>query len=335
MPLDLLFPDLLLAHDAPAALREVRLPALEKWLARADAEVSPSRGAIGALGALFGVAAPAPVAAISLAGETGRRPEGHWLRADPVHLRIDHDYVRLHDASILEVTRAEADALIAELQAHFAPDALEFQAPAPDRWYVKVPAEEEPRTTALADAFGRDVFGMLPQGSGRINWRGAITEAQMVMSGHEVNTLREEAAQPAINSIWLWGEGAAPAALEKRYSLVYSGDPYARGLGMLSGAEVRPLAARLADLDLMRESDSALVVIDTLTAPLHRVDIAGWQRHAAQLEEDWFANLRDAIQRFGEVRIILPADRETRVVALTPAARWRWFRRRLPLSAHA
>ena len=36
MPLDLLVPDLLPPPDAPAAMRDARLPALEKWLGRAD-----------------------------------------------------------------------------------------------------------------------------------------------------------------------------------------------------------------------------------------------------------------------------------------------------------
>lgn len=335
MPLDLLVPDLLLPSDAPAALREVRLPALERWMARADEARSPSRGMAGALGTLFGVAAPAPVAAISLAGERGGAAPGAWMRADPVHLRIDHDYVRLHDASILEVTREEAAALVGALQAHFAGDALEFHAVAPDRWYVRVPEGELPRTTALHDANGRDMFGLLPQGGGRINWRSAITEAQMVMSTHEVNAAREASGKPTINSVWFWGEGAAPA-IEKRYALVQSDEPFSRGLAALSGAEVRPLAAKLADVDLVRGGDSALVVLDALTAPLNRGDEAEWRSRAERLDADWFAALGDAIQRFGEVRVVLPGEKETRVATLTPRwPRWRWFRARKPLSAHA
>ena len=45
--------------------------------------------------------------------------------------------------------------------------------------------------------------------------------------------------------------------------------------------------------------------------------------------------LGNAIERFDAVRLILPADRDTRVATLTPAARWRWFRSRKPLATHA
>ena len=335
MPLDLLVADLLLPHDAPAPLRAMRLPALEKWLARADHEKSPSRGVTQALGSLFGVPSPAPVAAVSLAGERRGAVTGQWLRADPVHLRIDHDYLKLHDASVLDVTREEAAALVATLQSHFAQDGLAFEALHPDRWYVRVPEGEVPKTTPLAEAFGRDVFGLLPEGSGRIRWKSAITEAQMVLGSHAVNVQREAAGKLAINSVWFWGEGAAPPRVEKRYALVYADDAFARGLGALSGADVRPLAVKLSDIDLVRDGDAALAVIDTLTPALHRGDAAAWQGLAETMDARWFHELGEAIGRFGEVRLILPTERETRVASLTRSSHWRWFRARKPLAAHA
>src|ERR1700760_1653902 len=102
MPLDLLVPDLLPPADAPAALRGVRLPHLERWLARGDVERGKATSATEGLASAFGVALPAPVAAVSAAGE-GLEGEGAWLRADPVHLRVDRDTVTLHDASILRL----------------------------------------------------------------------------------------------------------------------------------------------------------------------------------------------------------------------------------------
>jgi hypothetical protein len=334
MPLDLLVPDLLLPPDAPAAMRELRLPALEKWLVRADIERAPPGDAAAWLASRFAIPRPVPVAAISLAGE--RDPSsGGWLRADPVHLRVDRDGVILHDASILGVKRDEADALAAALQAHFRADDLEFHAPAPDRWYVRVPEGELPATTPLAAARGRDVFGMLPHGSGRINWRSAITEAQMILGSHEVNVKRERAGLPIINSIWFWGEGKLPPRVESPYSEMHVEDAFARGLARLSQAAVRKPPSALTDVDLVRAQDSVLVVLDALTSPLHRVETPAWRNAAQALDERWFRELGDAIARFDRVRIILPSENATRVANLTAAARHRWFRRRKPLAAHA
>ncbi|MGZ5073258.1 MAG: hypothetical protein ACXWBL_08985 [Usitatibacter sp.] len=334
MPLDLLVPDLLLPPDAPASLRELRLPALERWLARADIESFSDQGPGGWLAAAHGLDSRAPVAAISLAGEGDANP-GAWLRADPVHLRIDHDALMLHDASILDVQKHEAVALIDALQRHFRGDGLEFHAPSPERWYVRASAEDLPATTPLWKAFGRNVFGLLPHGNGAFNWESALTEAQMVLSSHEVNQAREAGGKPSINSVWFWGEGVQPRDVARRYAAVHSNDAFARGLGALTGADVRPLPGGIADIDLAGQGERVLAFIDTLSAPLHRADLAAWSAHAQALEERWFAKLGEAQARFGEVRVILPFERGTRVAKLGPAARWRFFRARVPLAAHA
>ena len=338
MPLDLLVPDLLLPADTPAAMRELRLPALERWLARADVERGAAKSAMECLASAYGLAAPVAVGAISLAGESPPprpSPKGEGvLRADPVHMRVARDSLTLHDASILDVTREEADALVAALQSLFAPD-IELHAPAPDRWYARVAAAELPVTTPLATARGRNVFGMLPAGKGRINWRSAITEAQMVLSGHEVNVKREAAGLPMVNSVWFWGEGVAPAALAKPYSDIHAKDAFTAGLAALSGARLHGVPRGIAGIDLVGEDETALVVLDDLTQPLHRVDVAGWRSRADAMDDAWFRDLGDAIARFERVRLVLPSEKGSRIATLTPAARRRWFRRRKPLATHA
>jgi hypothetical protein len=251
-----------------------------------------------------------------------------------VHLRVERDSLTLHDAAVLDVTREEADALAATLQALFAPD-LEFHVAAPDRWYVRVAAAELPVTTPLASARGRNVYGLLPTGRGRINWRSAITEAQMVMSSHEVNAKRDAAGLPIVNSVWFWGEGVAPAALARPYSHIHGNDVFAAGLAVLSGARRHGVPSGVAGIDLVGANDSALVVLDDLTRPLHRVDVAAWAARADAMDLAWFAHLGDAIERFERVRLVLPSEKGCRVALLTSAARRRWFRRRKPLAAHA
>jgi hypothetical protein len=334
MPLDLLVPDLLLPPDAPAPLREARLPGLEKWLARADVTRSTAIGAERWLAERYALEHPPPVAAVALAGEDALHP-GEWVRADPVHLRIDGDSVVVHDASILGVRRDEADALVAALREFFAQDGLRFHAPRPDRWYVEVPRGELPATVPLEEARGRNAFGLLPSGGKTINWRSAITEAQMVLSQHEVNRRREEAGEPQVNSVWFWGEGRAPESVARRYDAVHAQDPFPRGLGRLSGASVAPPPSSIGDLDLIGAAQSALVVLDALSAPLHRAALDAWTAAAASLDERWFRGLGEAIDRFGSVRVVLPRVEDTLIATLGRSARRRWLRRAKPLASHA
>jgi hypothetical protein len=332
MPLDIVIPDLLPASDAPPAMRAVRLPHLERWLARADTIAAASiEGSHGWIAAEHGLAHSVPFAAIALAGE-GIETEGEWLRADPVHLRIDRDYVVLHDAAVLDLTTSESASLVATLGEHFASDGLEFQAVSPERWYVRVPAGESPTTVPLERAFGRNVFGMLPRGTGRINWPSALTEAQMTMSTHEVNT-RRAPSKLAANSVWFWGEGPRPANLARRYGIIHAADPVSLGIARLSGAQARALPDGISELtDAGR---STLVVLGTLSRALRRSDEAAWLAAAADADRHWFEDLGAAIARFGSVRIVLPAQGRTRVATLTASSRWRWFRGRKPLAEHA
>jgi hypothetical protein len=310
MPLDLLVPDLLLPPDATSAFPHPRLRSVERWLARADVAREPPRTATAWLGNAYGLD-PLPAAALE------RQMPGSWMRADPVHLRIEGDAVRLHDAAALEIEMDEARVLVSALQSHFAPDGLRFDAQAPGRWYVRLADGEAPATTPLDDVVGRNVFGLLPADA---KWRNALTEAQMILSGHDVNARREAHGKPAINSVWFWGAGALPPAAAKPYATVYADDALARGLGAWSGASVRALPEGIDALDLERESETALVMLP---------------RVAVELDERWFGPLGKAIERFDRVRLILPSRTDTLVATLTPSARWRWFRGTKPLSAYA
>jgi hypothetical protein len=247
---------------------------------------------------------------------------------------VDQDAVALHGPAVLDVRSDEAASLVAQLQSMFATDGLEFLAPVADRWYVRVPEGELPRTTSLEDALGRNVFGLLPRGTGRINWPSAITETQMAFSTHAVNAARESEGRLAINGVWFWGEGALPASVASPYALIYASDPFALGLGRLSGTRSVALPASLKGVDAVRERESVLVVLDPLAFALQRGDAAQWTRAANDLEEGWFMALAEAIDRFEKVRLIFPGMRHTRVATLTAASRWRFFRTRKPLASH-
>jgi hypothetical protein len=332
MPLDIVVPNLLPSPDAPPAMRSARLPNLERWLARAELTEAPVDGSHGWIAAEHGLADPIPFAALSLAGE-GIDTPGEWIRADPVHMRVDRDDVVLHDPSVLELDTDETASLVAALQRHYSPDGLEFQAVSPERWYVRVPRGESPTTVPIERAYGRNVFGMLPRGRGRINWPSALTESQMVLSEHAVNT-RRAPSKLAANSVWFWGEGARPADLPLRYGVVYAMDSLSLGIARISGTEARPLPASLDEIAPSKRGPS-LVVVGSLVPWVRRADALAWLAAAVDVDGRWLDGLGDAIARHGVVRIVLPGEGHTRIATLTASSRWRWFRRRKPVAAYA
>ena len=322
LSLDLLVPGLFPPHGAPESMRALRLPALEAALADAAVERQPARGADAWLAGAFEVPQPVPHAAICLAGE-GLPREGAWLHADPVHLAIGQDAVALRDASSLGVTREEANDFVAALQAHFEPDGLVFLSPAPDRWYVRVPADEVPATTPLAAALGRNIFGLLPRGGGRINWPAALTEAQMLLTSHPANQRREAARLSAVNAVWFWGEGAAPARVGRPYHAIVGGDAFVRGLARLSGA-----GGAL-------EGERVLVVLDAADRSLRSGDGGAWAEALRVMEAEWFARLGELARAHGTVRLLAPGDEGTRAFTFRARRRWRLFSRPRPFAEHA
>jgi hypothetical protein len=252
-----------------------------------------------------------------------------------VHLRIAGDALTLHDAAALELGRDEAEALVAALADHFAIDGLRFIAAAPHRWYVRVPEGEVPKTTPLDDAIGRNIFGLLPEGGGRINWGAAITEAQMVLSAHPANAAREASGKPPINSVWFWGGGATPASLASPYALVHADEAFTRGLARISGTREVAAVGGFDKVDAVRAEEWVLVVDDRLSRAMRSGREEAWIAAARALDEEWFAHLGEAAERFDSVRLVLPGPRDTFVATISPRARWRWLRTRKPLSTHA
>ena len=112
----------------------------------------------------FALPQPAPFALLSAKYDGLMPQQGHWLRADPVHLQIEGDGLLLADHRVLDITQAEADALIATLNAHFAADGLVFYAPAPERWYVQSAAPVVAEFAALSAVVQHNIDDFLPQG---------------------------------------------------------------------------------------------------------------------------------------------------------------------------
>jgi hypothetical protein len=163
-------------------------------------------------------------------------------------------------------------------------------------------------------------LGALPISRGRINWRQALTEAQMLLSSHEINAAREARGAPAINSLWLWGGGEWPVKVTAPYTAIYADDVFARGLAMASGTRVHRVPDSIAGVE--GDAGSSLVVLD---AP---------SRHS-RLERDWFEPLREVFKRLSPVRLVLAGPTHTIVADLrrpTLLDRWRATK---PLAAYA
>ena len=216
----LLLPDLFWpAHDAPDIYAGLDTPALERLLARGRARVEAQAAEAGSslvwLCERFGVDKQEdwPVAPYSLLADGGEPGTQHWLRADPVHLKLVGNRLVLADSGSFPLSQLETDSLAASLNAHFSGDGLMFHALRPERWYVRVGRAPSMQTTPLAQAVGRSIDDILPRGADAPFWRARLNEVQMLLHGHAVNAHRETRANCRSTAS---GCGAAAACRRRR-----------------------------------------------------------------------------------------------------------------------
>lgn len=200
MRLTLLVPELIWPEpNDQLTLGKLTAPGFEWLTAHAEFSRLPRRAFEDTLADHFGLT-DAPFGALRLLGETGKRQaeEGHWLCADPVHLRFHHERIVLADAGAFELELDEAQAITASLNSEFA-DIGRFHVATARRWYLQLNATVNEKFAPISTIAGRRLDSDLTDKNGPLNrW---LNEVQMFLHGHPVNERRQAEGKPAVNSV--------------------------------------------------------------------------------------------------------------------------------------
>lgn len=326
--LTLFVPGLLGPWPAEANPPEPHAPALRRMLARGDCLPLDPLGFEGALARLFGHQGDAlPWAALGLWGETGQRPEGYVLRLDPVHLKLGMTDAIVFGGPSLALTMEEAQALAASLEAHFSELGWRITVAAPERWYLHTAQAFELITWPLTRALRRDAGLFKPTGADATRWLAWLTEAQMLLHTHAVNTAREAKRLPTINHLWPWGAGMLGALSFGGMDMtsVHADHPLARGLAHAAGLPVYEVPESFADLPLSA-SGHVLIVLDDALWPWLSGDMEDWQATVEGLEARWLAPVWRKLAWRGIESSVLEFATHQRWI-LKPIHRWRVWRR--------
>jgi hypothetical protein len=335
---DVLLPALLPAQTewrAPAP----RAPALETLLARGERRLLDTACPLSWLMQRFAVPAVGDWAAgaLSLLGDGGRPGDACWMRADPVHLRVNRDQLILADHHHLHLSQAEAEIFTDALNRHFSAEGLVFYPLRPERWYLRIPTLPAITTTPLSAAVGRPVDPRLPKGPEALAWHRLFNELQMLLHGIAANEEREARGELPVNSLWLWGAGALPALPASSHCTVVASDPVALGLARAAGCTAAHpdtgIGAWLSD-----PSRGDLLVFDERleTAAIDERD-AAWADALSELERDIFAPLLAALKggRLDRIRTSTFTAGSGFCFETSRAALRRFWRAAQPLSAYA
>jgi hypothetical protein len=342
LKLTLVIPDLF----KPIQLRQVtptqvpEVPALQQMLSLAQRSREPLATYINLLCRLFFIdlhgEESLPMGALCYLADFDTVEKGWYLRIDPVHLQIARDQLLLMDDYMLKVTSDEATQLVAELNQAYEEQGLVIHQGAPARWYLHLTEDPQLQTHGLPDVVGRNIQSYLMSGEARQRWHSFMNEVQMLLHASPVNATRVENGQPAINSVWLWGEGTLAQLRQIAHPpvrlQVYADDPLVKGLAKFSGAEVQPVpdnaAAWLEQADAAAEQ---LIVISQPATALRHGDTPRWLELITQLNESWAPALISALRERALTQLTIH-DGNGRCFSLTPALMGRWWKRKRPLN---
>lgn len=295
------------ADLAEEFLHGLVLPALSKLLARGQRNASSKAAYEAWCCERFGVVKQLdwPLAPVTLLADGGEPGEAHWLRADPVHLQVNRDQLILGEASTFDLGQDEADALTATLNGHFGAEELNFAAPHPQRWYLRLPAPVQLHTTSLLEVAGKNIDPLLPTGVDARRFRSIFNEAQMLLFDHLVNENREAEGRATVNSVWFWGGGVMPQVQRPLATRLWAGENIVCSLARAAGLSATPVpengAAWLTATNKTDDADEHLLVLDRLRMSERYADVAAWRQAMERLEQDWFAPLVDALKN-GRIR---------------------------------
>jgi hypothetical protein len=210
----LVVPGLLDWPSSALARVDQQAPALSRLVAADPAPTGEPDGAVAIACRVCGIAKQQdwPVAPWLARGVGIDAASAYWLCADPARYWVGASDVRL-GALVADLDAADAHALVALLNAHFAVDGIRFFAPTPAHWFAR--AEPAPRivTRPPEAALGAPLFPYLATGPDATRWRRWQNEMQMLLFEHAVNHRREAGGQVPVDGVWLWGGGSlAPRA---------------------------------------------------------------------------------------------------------------------------
>ncbi len=304
---------------------QLRLPVLEKILARGVAANDATRcsfeAALCGLFNLTGGIAPVSAAFDGL-------DKGCWLRADPVHMRLQRDQVVLLP---VVVSNEESVQLCTSLNAHFSALGLMFFAPHPERWYLRLDKLPDMNSVPLSQMIGRDIRENLPAGADARYWHQLFNEIQMLLFAHPLNEQREARGENPVNSVWFWGAGREVAA-RAQYDSISSDVVLPEMLAAAAGMPFLPWSSSWRGPE-----GRQLLVWNGLKNAIQSGDLAAWRDELQDFETAYLQPLWHALRsgKVAQLQVDIVSSKGVQQLKLTRGDSWAFWRRSKPLADYS
>jgi len=172
-----------------------------------------------------------PYASLTALGHGLMGDSGYWLRADPAEFLVDAANVYLIGRDHLALSQDETNQLLMTINALIAEDSLKLVAGSNHEWFLNLTSDPHVETVPFCRVIANDIRPYLPKGTRAKVWCKLLTEFQMLLFQHPLNSQREANGLPLINGIWLWGEGQLKdMTLNKKFNHIWSDHALVKGM---------------------------------------------------------------------------------------------------------
>ena len=266
--------------------------------------------------------------------------ENTLLCADPIHLEVGMNDITLTEM-ITDLSEAEAQEMLDELNAHFEQDGLEFILGSNQHWYLALPQEEFVKTTPLSEVLRKNIANFQLRSATKnliknsaINWQVIQNEAQMILHASAVNQQREMTGLTTVNSVWLWGGGAVGKTKlndTKNIEMIYCNESAKASAQMIAKAGNSNWQLLPEDLSKLPDFKAGknLILFDQLFLPAIHDNLDQYQAVLSQLDHKIIKPLREAWQT-GKIELFIDGC-DGRVIRPLNVPAWKFWKYTPPL----
>ena len=260
--------------------------------------------------------------------DDGLSPENaFWMRADPVHLHLNHTQMVLQ--TNVSLTKEESEQLCFLLNQYYSAMGLKFFAPNLQRWYVQLNEDPQLKTHPVSQVEGRDSRHYMPQGLAALKWHGVMNEIQMLLYGHPISQACEARGGLPVNSVWLWGGGRSEI-LARPFTQVSSDSELIKAFSNVSGT---PHTAFYDQSTI----DCDLLVWESASAAFRKGDFYSWRQSIIKFDQYFLLPILKSLAsgRIDKLTLVALQDTSSTKIELTRSMLWKFWKRPRILASFA
>jgi 2,3-bisphosphoglycerate-independent phosphoglycerate mutase len=244
----------------------------------------------------------------------------------------------MEDFTSGHISTEEASAIIGDVARELGRDGIEFF-PGVSYRHLMVwrGGKEKMTTTPPHDITDQKVASYIPSGEGAEVLRGLMDASQRLLEYHPVNKKRVAEGQRKATSIWLWGQGRAPALppLTERFGIrggVISAVDIINGLGVYAGLEriFVPGITGFFDtnyrgkgeygVNSLKKNDLVFIHVEAIDEAGHMGDVRKKIQAIEDFDEKVVGTVLEGMAQRKDWRVLLMPDHPTAIALKTHVA---------------